>query len=222
QKAAGSALFKDPALVTDILRSVVAAVEIPVTLKIRTGWCPESRNGVEVARIAQAEGIQMLSVHGRTREVSFTGGLEYDTIAAIKQSVAIPVIANGDIDSPTKAGQVLTHTGADGVMIGRAAQGNPWIFEQISHYLDTGELLARRPLPEVRDRLLRHIRELHELYGEFRGVLFARKHVGWYTSQCSGAIEFRRTFNQISNPEQQLQHVAAYFEALQHNKEYAA
>jgi len=222
KKAAGSALLKDTALVTDILRSVVAAVEIPVTLKIRTGWCPESRNGVEVARIAQAEGIQMLSVHGRTRECRFTGSVEYDTIAAIKQSVAIPVIANGDIDSPTKAGQVLAHTGADGVMIGRAAQGNPWIFEQISHYLDTGELLARRPLPEVRDRLLRHIRELHELYGEFRGVLFARKHVGWYTSQCSGAIEFRRTFNQISNPEQQLQHVAAYFEALQHNKEYAA
>lgn len=222
KKAAGSALLKDTSLVTSILQSVVAAVDVPITLKIRTGWCPENRNGVEVARIAQAEGIQMLSVHGRTRECRFIGTVEYDTIAAIKQAVTIPVIANGDIDTPQKARQVLAHTGADGVMIGRAAQGNPWIFEQITHYLDTGELLPQRPLPEVHARLLRHIRELHELYGEFRGVLFARKHVGWYTSQLANADEFRKTFNKINDPEQQLQCVDAYFDALEKQKEAAA
>lgn len=214
KKAAGSALLRDTRLVKSILDAVISAVDVPVTLKIRTGWCPQSRNGVEVAQIAEAAGVQMLTVHGRTRECRFMGEAEYDTIAAIKQHVRIPVIANGDISSPERARQVLDYTGADGVMIGRAAQGNPWIFRQINQYLDTGEHLPASPLHEVRQVLLKHIGQLYELYGEFKGVLFARKHVGWYTGHIDGANDFKRSFNQLSSPEQQMRSVHDYFDAL--------
>lgn len=215
KKAAGSALLKDTQLVRSILDAVIAAVDVPVTLKIRTGWCPESRNGVEVARIAEDAGVQMLTVHGRTRECRFMGDVEYDTIAAIKNAVGIAVIANGDITSPEKARHVLDYTGADGVMIGRAAQGNPWIFRQIDHYLKTGEHLPVRPLQEVRQVLLKHIAQLHELYGHFKGVLFARKHVGWYTEQIEAAAGFKAFFNRLDSPAQQLQSVQDYFEQLE-------
>lgn len=218
KKAAGSALLKDTQLVKTILDAVIAAVDVPVTLKIRTGWCPESRNGVEVARIAEDAGVQMLTVHGRTRECRFMGEVEYDTIAAIKKSVRIPVIANGDITTPEKARQVLDYTGADGVMIGRAAQGNPWIFRQINHYLDTSEHLPASPLQEVQRILLKHISQLYELYGEFKGVLFARKHVGWYTGLIDETYAFKKLFNQLSSPEQQLESVRNYFDALIHQK----
>lgn len=214
KKAAGSALLKDTQLVKEILDAVIAAVNVPVTLKIRTGWCPESRNGVEVARIAEDAGVQMLTVHGRTRECRFMGEVEYDTIAAIKKNVSIPVVANGDITSPEKARHVLDYTGADGVMIGRAAQGNPWIFRQINHYLNTGEHLPASPLQEVRQMLVKHIAQLYELYGEFKGVLFARKHVGWYTGQLDEADSFKKSFNQLNSAEQQLQSVHDYFDSL--------
>lgn len=217
KKAAGSALLKDTKLVAAILDAVISAVEVPVTLKIRTGWCPESRNGVEVARIAEDAGVQMLTVHGRTRECRFMGDVEYDTIAAIKNTIGIPVIANGDITSPERARHVLDYTGADGVMIGRAAQGNPWIFRQIDHYLNTGEYLPASPLQEVRQVLLKHMTQLHELYGDFRGVLFARKHVGWYTEHIEAASGFKALFNRLESPEQQVRTVQDYFDALMNN-----
>lgn len=221
KKAAGSALLKDIRLVRSILDAVVGAVSVPVTLKIRTGWCPSSRNGVEVARIAEDCGVKLLTVHGRTRECRFMGDVEYDTIAAIKSAISIPVIANGDIDSAEKAKAVLDYTGADGVMIGRAAQGNPWIFGQINHYLNTGEHLPPSPLQDVSRILLRHIAQLYELYGEFKGVLVARKHVGWYTSALGEAGSFKRDFNQLTTAEQQLQSVQNYFESLMIKKETA-
>ncbi|MGB4246455.1 MAG: tRNA dihydrouridine synthase DusB [Pseudohongiellaceae bacterium] len=217
KKAAGSALLKDTKLVAAILDAVISAVEVPVTLKIRTGWCPESRNGLEVARIAEDAGVQMLTVHGRTRECRFMGDVEYDTIAAIKNTIGIPVIANGDITSPERARHVLDYTGADGVMIGRAAQGNPWIFRQIDHYLNTGEYLPASPLQEVRQVLLKHMTQLHELYGDFRGVLFARKHVGWYTEHIEAASGFKALFNRLESPEQQVRTVQDYFDALMNN-----
>jgi len=177
KKAAGSALLKDSELVERILQSVVAAVDVPVTLKIRTGWCPDSRNGVEIARLAEDCGIQLLTVHGRTRADRFRGCAEYDTIAAIKQAVTIPVVANGDIDSPVKAARVLAHTAADGLMIGRAAQGRPWIFREIEHYLATGNHLPTISPRERLDVILAHLQKLHGFYGELKGVWYARKHV---------------------------------------------
>ncbi len=217
KKAAGSALLKDTQLVKAILEAVIAAVDVPVTLKIRTGWCRESRNGAEVARIAEDAGVQMLTVHGRTRECRFMGEVEYDTIAAIKKAVKIPVIANGDITGPEKARQVLDYTGADGIMIGRAAQGNPWIFREVNHYLDTGEHLPASSLQDVRQILLKHIAQLYELYGEFKGVLFARKHVGWYTGSIGQADGFKKLFNQLSSPEHQIESVENYFDDLIHS-----
>ncbi len=219
KKAAGSALLKDTRLVREILEAVIKAVDVPVTLKIRTGWCPETRNGIEVARIAEDAGVKLLTVHGRTRECRFVGEVEYDTIAAIKKAVKIPVIANGDITSAEKARAVLNFTGADGVMIGRAAQGNPWIFEQINHYLNTGEHLPARPLKEVCQVLLRHMNQLYELYGEFRGVLIARKHVGWYTGNLEEAETLKKSFNQLTSADQQLYNVRNYFESLIKHKE---
>ncbi len=181
-KAAGSALLRDEVLVAEILEAVVAAVDVPVTLKIRTGWSAESNNGVRVARLAQETGIQALAVHGRHRQQRYTGVAEYDTIAAIKSAVAIPVFANGDIDSPEKALRVLDYTGADAVMVGRGAQGNPWIFREIDHFLRHGERLAP-PADQARAEVLRaHLAALHEFYGEHQGVRIARKHVGWYLS----------------------------------------
>jgi tRNA-dihydrouridine synthase B len=179
-KAAGSALLRDEALVAEILAATVAAVDVPVTLKMRTGWDPDHRNGVRIARIAQDAGIRSLAVHGRTRADHYRGAAEYETIRAIKEAVAIPVFANGDIDSGPKAQAVLQQTGADGVMIGRAAQGRPWIFREIREFLTTGRTPAPPSAAEVRDIMLRHLENLYAFYGEHLGVRVARKHLGWY------------------------------------------
>ena len=221
KKAAGSALLKDETLVRDILKAVVGAVNIPVTLKIRTGWCPETRNGVDIARIAEAEGVQMLTVHGRTRACRFVGDVEYDTIRDIKQAIRIPVIANGDITTPEAALRVLNYTEADGVMIGRAAQGNPWIFSEINHYLATGKQQKKQVLQEIAATLHRHLQQLYALYGEAKGVLFARKHVGWYTATMEGTDAFRRGFNQLESADSQLRTLAEYFESLMIQQEVA-
>ena len=179
-KAAGSALLRDEALVQRILEAVVGAVDVPVTLKIRTGWCPDTRNAVRIAGLAEAAGIQAVAVHGRTRACGFTGAAEFDTVRAVKQSVRIPVIANGDIVTPEAAAQVLSATGTDALMIGRAAQGRPWIFREIAHYLATGERLAAPTASEVEAIMLEHLDTLHRLYGEARGYRVARKHIDWY------------------------------------------
>jgi len=210
-KAAGSALLKDEQLVTEILHAVVAAVEVPVTLKIRTGWDRANKNGLNIARIAEQAGIQALAVHGRTRADLYTGDAEYDTIAAIKQAVSIPVFANGDIDSPEKARYVLDATGADGLLIGRAAQGRPWIFREIEHYLQTGEKLPALPVSEVERILLEHLAALHLFYGDVMGVRIARKHVGWYLATLPGAREFRALFNRLDDTEAQCANVREFF-----------
>ena len=211
QKAAGSALLRDEKLVRDILGAVVQAVDVPVTLKIRTGWDPEHRNGPVIARIAEDAGIQALAVHGRSRACMFRGEAEYDTIAAIKQALEIPVFANGDITTPEKARQVLQHTGADGVMIGRAAQGRPWIFREIDHFLQHGKYLPAVPATEVLSVLKAHLQALYGFYGEFRGVLIARKHVGWYCKTLDDSKRFLRTFNQLNCAPSQLQHIEDFF-----------
>jgi len=204
QKAAGSALLRDEGLVKDILRAVVDAVNVPVTLKIRTGWNTEHRNGVTVARIAEDCGIQALAVHGRTRACKFKGRAEYDTIAAIKNSVSIPVLANGDITTPVQAQQVLDYTQADGLLIGRAAQGNPWLFKEINHYLNTGKHFPPVSLQDIQQTMTDHVSALHDFYGEEQGLRVARKHVGWYLSKQPSATIFKRLFNQIDDASQQL------------------
>jgi tRNA-dihydrouridine synthase B len=214
KKFAGSALMQHPDQVKLILDAVVNAVDIPVTLKIRTGWDPENRNGVEIARIAEQAGIQALAVHGRTRACLYKGMAEYDTIKAIKASISIPVIANGDIDSPEKAKQVLEYTGADGLMIGRPAQGNPWIFREINHYLKTGEKLPVPTADEVRRVILQHVENLHQFYGEFKGVRFARKHVGWYIQHQTDGVEFRKSFNALDSSAEQHLALMKYFDDL--------
>ncbi|HFC53263.1 MAG TPA: tRNA dihydrouridine synthase DusB [Gammaproteobacteria bacterium] len=219
---AGSALLKDEALVGRIFDAVVAAVEVPVTAKIRTGWDTSNRNGVHIARIAQSAGIQALAVHGRTRACGFRGSAEYDTIAAIKESVAIPVIANGDITTPQKARQVLERTGADAVMIGRAAQGNPWIFREINHYLTTGELLAPPSLPEIRDTLLEHLQAIYEFYGEYTGVRMARKHICWYSKFRPHGAAFRQEVNRLESSVRQLEATRNFFDRLITKEELAA
>jgi len=210
-KAAGSALMKDEQLVSAILQAVVAAVDVPVTLKIRTGWDRANKNGLSVAKIAEQSGISALAVHGRTRADLYTGEAEYDTIAAIKQAVALPVFANGDIDSPQKARQVLDATGADGLLIGRAAQGRPWIFREIDHYLATGTQLPAPSLLEVEGILLEHLAALHAFYGEVMGVRIARKHVGWYLATLPGAREFRAQFNRLESTDAQCANVRQFF-----------
>ncbi|MCA0197892.1 MAG: tRNA dihydrouridine synthase DusB [Proteobacteria bacterium] len=212
---AGSALMRDEALVGRILDAVVAAVDVPVTLKIRTGWNPGNRNAPAIARIAQAAGIQALTVHGRTRDQHYTGQAEYDTIAAIKADLSIPVIANGDIDSPQRAAQVLQHTGADAVMVGRAAQGRPWIFREIAHYLASGELPPPPTVAEVRAILLDHLRALHAFYGEEQGVRIARKHLGWYAKDRPENTAFRTVVNRAQGAAEQLDLTATYFDALE-------
>lgn len=207
-KAAGSALLRDEALVAEILDAVVKAVEVPVTLKIRTGWCAESNNGVRIARLAEDAGIQALAVHGRHREQRYTGWAEYDTIADIKSRLSIPVIANGDITSPEKAAEVLHYTGANAVMVGRGAQGNPWIFKQITHYLDHGVQLALPSLEERRRVLLAHVAALHAFYGDTMGVRIARKHIGWYLESDQRFCEairrqLKQQFNALTLPETQ-------------------
>ena len=211
KKAAGSALLQDPLLVQQILEAVVQAVDVPVTLKIRTGWDTEHRNGIEIARIAQAAGIQALAVHGRTRACAFKGQAEYDTIAAIKQAITIPVIANGDITSPEQAKQVLLYTQADGIMIGRAIQGNPWIFHQIHHYLSTGQLLSP-PTPDAQwQTLSHHLQGIHELYGPVMGPRIARKHVAPYLQSLNIEAQQRQQFNQLANAEQQMTFLQTVF-----------
>jgi tRNA-dihydrouridine synthase B len=215
-KAAGSALLKDEALVSAILQAVVAAVDVPVTLKIRTGWDRDNKNGITVARIAEESGITALAVHGRTRADLYTGEAEYETIAAIKQAVSIPVFANGDITSSEKARQVLDSTGVDGLLIGRAAQGRPWIFREIEHFLRTGTHLPAPSLYEVERILLEHLAELHSFYGDVMGPRIARKHVGWYLATLPGAREFRAQFNRLENTDVQCASVRQFF-AERHN-----
>ena len=213
KRLAGSALMQDPQLVKEILQAVVSAVDVPVTLKIRTGWQPEHRNGVEIAHIAEDCGIASLAVHGRTRQCMYKGFAEYDTIKAIKQNVSIPVVANGDIDSPEKAKFVLDYTGADAVMVGRGAQGRPWIFREIHHYLETGNKLPPVEASEQREIMLEHLSELYKLYGEYKGIRFARKHMGWYLNQ-EEQRQFRADFNRLETVEQQYSLVECYFDEL--------
>lgn len=212
KKMAGSALMQYPDLVEQIVKSVVKAVKVPVTLKTRTGWNPDNRNGVEIARIAERNGIQSLAIHGRTRACMYKGQAEYDIIREIKDYISIPVIANGDIDSPEKAKEVLKYTNADGLMIGRAAQGRPWIFREIDHYLRTGEHLAAPDKEEVRGILLEHVINLHQLYGEVLGPRIARKHVGWYLQDQDTDKSFRKLFNAIESGNEQLDALNKYFE----------
>jgi tRNA-dihydrouridine synthase B len=221
--SAGSALLRDEELVTRILEAVVGAVpEVPVTLKFRTGWDREHKNGVTIARIAEATGIQSLAIHGRTRADGYSGEAEYDTIAAIKASVAIPVIANGDITTPQKARQVLEHTGADGLMIGRAAQGRPWIFRDINHYLATGELLPEPSAQDVRDILLGHLNNLYAFYGEYTGVRMARKHISWYSKGQRHGAAFRQEVNRVEGADRQLQMVRDFFDRIINGEDLAA
>jgi tRNA-dihydrouridine synthase B len=220
-KAAGSALLKDDRLVADILTAVVKAVDVPVTLKIRTGWSVDNRNGTTIAKMAEDCGIQMLTVHGRTRACGFAGHAEYDTIADIKSRALIPIIANGDITSASDALVVLQKTGADGVMIGRAAQGQPWIFNQINHALATGQEVAAPSRDEIKILMISHMQSLYDFYGEFMGVRIARKHVSWYLKTLPG-ISFRTFFNQLETPAQQLNAVTRFFEDHDINKEQAA
>jgi len=219
-KAAGSALLRDEPLVADILDAVVEAVDVPVTLKIRTGWDPGNRNAVRVARIAEQAGVRLLAIHGRTRACGFGGTAEYDTIGEVKAATRLPVIANGDIATPEDAQRVLDYTGADGVMIGRAAQGAPWIFRDIEHYLATGRRLPPPSVVEVRDVLLAHLAELHEFYGAESGVRIARKHVGWYVKPLPESAQFREALNRIESCEEQLAAVGRYFDALAQQKTY--
>ncbi|MCO4756630.1 MAG: tRNA dihydrouridine synthase DusB [Oceanospirillaceae bacterium] len=213
-KAAGSALLRDEALVADILQTVVAAVDVPVTLKFRTGWDHESRNALNIARMAEDAGIAALALHGRTRACGYKGDAEYDTIAAVKHAVSIPVFANGDIDTPQKAKQVIAHTGADAVMIGRGAQGRPWLFREINHYLATGELMEEPSLEEIRKILLGHLQELRTFYGDYLGVRIARKHVGWYLQAQPEGKSFRKEFNVLETAEEQTSAIERYFDRL--------
>ena len=212
---AGSALLQDEALVGRILSAVVGAVDAPVTLKIRTGWNRDNRNGLAIARIAEDCGIAALAVHGRTRADQYMGEAEYDTIAAIKAAVAIPVLANGDVDSPERARFVLDYTKADAVMIGRAAQGRPWIFREIAHYLATGEKLPEPSPAEVSEILLAHLRHLHAFYGELSGVRIARKHLGWYAKDRPENAAFRAVVNRADSAEEQIRLTSEYFQALE-------
>ncbi|MFB2699277.1 tRNA dihydrouridine synthase DusB [Aeromonas veronii] len=214
KKLAGSALLRAPDQVKAICRAVVDAVEVPVTLKIRTGWDPDNRNGVEIARIAEDCGIAALAVHGRTRACLYKGEAEYDTIRAIKQAVSIPVVANGDINSPEKARYVLDYTGVDAVMIGRAAQGRPWIFREIRHFLETGTKLPPPEREEVRTLMNEHVTNLHRFYGAYLGARIARKHVGWYLDEEEAGREFRKHFNALDCADAQLEALEAYFDGL--------
>ncbi|MDP4030111.1 MAG: tRNA dihydrouridine synthase DusB [Gallionella sp.] len=208
---AGSALLQDEPLVAKLLEAVVGAVNVPVTLKIRTGWDKQNRNAIRIARIAEDSGIQALAIHGRTRACAYTGEAEYDTIAAVKASVHIPIIANGDITTPEKAKYVLQHTGADAVMIGRAAQGRPWLFREIDYFLKTGAHLPAPQISEIHRILLAHMQDLYGLYGEHTGLRVARKHISWYTKGLAGSAQFRHRMNQLESPSTQLAAVDDFF-----------
>lgn len=216
KKAAGSALLKDPKLVEEILKAVVAAVDVPVTLKIRTGWDTDNKNALQIAKLAEDNGIQSLAVHGRTRACKYMGTAEHDTTALVKQSVSIPVIANGDIISPERAKEILDYTKVDGLMVGRAAQGRPWIFREIDHFLKHGQHLESISQAEIESILTEHIKTLHAFYGEHQGVRIARKHTSWYLADGQvndplRAKEFKKSFNYLSSADQQLSALADYF-----------
>ncbi|MBX9959565.1 MAG: tRNA dihydrouridine synthase DusB [Burkholderiaceae bacterium] len=216
-KWAGSALMQDETLALQIVSAVVDACAphgVPVTLKMRTGWCQTEKNALTIARAAESAGVQMVTVHGRTREQGYKGAAEYETIAAVKAALRIPVVANGDITSPEKAQAVLRATGADALMIGRAAQGRPWIFREIAHYLATGEHLAPPLVVEVRRLLLEHLEDHYALYGEYTGVRSARKHIAWYVRALPGGEAFRARMNELDEAQAQLRAVADYFDEL--------
>ncbi|AKU24907.1 tRNA-dihydrouridine synthase B [Massilia sp. NR 4-1] len=209
----GSALLQHEDLVERILHAVVGAVDVPVTLKFRTGWNRENKNALNIARIAEQAGIQMLTLHGRTRADGYTGDAEYDTIAAVKTAVKIPVVANGDITTPEKARYVLDKTGADAVMIGRAAQGRPWIFREIAHFLATGTHLPPPLVAEVRQLMSEHLQAHYAFYGDFLGVRTARKHIGWYVRDLAGGEDFRQEMNKLESTTEQLRAVDQFFES---------
>lgn len=211
---AGSALLQNEQLVGKILDAVVRAVDIPVTLKIRTGWDKEHKNALVVARIAENAGIQALAIHGRTRACAYAGHAEYETIATVKAAARIPIIANGDINSPEEARKVLEYTGVDAVMIGRAAQGRPWIFREISHYLATGSHLPLPEVAEIHHVLIKHLCDLYDFYGEYSGVRIARKHISWYTKGLIGSAAFRHAMNQLQTTDQQVSAVNEFFSNL--------
>jgi tRNA-dihydrouridine synthase B len=219
---AGSALLQNETLVANILESVVNAVDVPVTLKIRTGWDRDNRNGLTIARIAEESGIKALAIHGRTRADAYKGEAEYDTIAEIKSALTIPVIANGDITSPEKAKSVLDYTKVDGLMIGRAAQGNPWIFKQIAHYLSHNEHLALPHVKEVRETLIEHLHTLYDFYGDYTGVRMARKHIAWYSKGLRNGNAFRQHMNTLEHPQQQLDYTEQFFAQLEQQDILAA
>ena len=216
---AGSALLRDETLVARILEAVVKAVDVPVTLKFRTGWDEANRNALKVTRIAEECGVQLLSLHGRTRACGFSGRAEYDTIREVKRSTRLPVVANGDIATPEEAKQVLEHTGADGIMIGRAAQGRPWIFREIEHYLSTGERLPPPLVSEIHAVLVAHLEELYAFYGRETGVKVARKHISWYTKGLAGSASFRHRMNQLETCEEQREEVNLFFGQLGNERE---
>ena len=211
KRAAGSALLQNPELVESILTAVVSAVDVPVTLKIRTGWDRQNRNAETIAKIAEDSGVAALAVHGRTKACRFVGEVEYDTIAKVVDAVSIPVLANGDITDPQGAVSVLKHTGAAAVMIGRAAQGNPWIFNQINHYLKYDQPLAPPSMEECSQVMSEHLLALHEFYGETGGVRISRKHIGWYINPLPGGKEFTRVFNTLETTEQQRHFLQSFF-----------
>jgi tRNA-dihydrouridine synthase B len=217
---AGSALLKDELLVGRILEAVVNAVDVPVTLKFRTGWDQQNRNALTVARIAAQSGIQLLSIHGRTRACGYTGHAEYDTIAEVKSATRLPVVANGDITTPQKAKYVLDYTGADGIMIGRAAQGRPWIFREIEHYLKTGVQLSPPLVTEIHQVLIAHLHDLYAFYGVDTGVKIARKHISWYTKGLAGSASFRHAMNQLTGIKEQLAAVNRFFDQLAQQYEH--
>ncbi len=216
---AGSALLKDEPLVSQILKAVVGAVDVPVTLKIRTGWDKDNRNAISVAKMAEDIGIQALAMHGRTRACLYKGDAEYDTIAAVKQAINIPLIANGDITTPEKAKYVLDYTDADAVMIGRAAQGRPWIFREIDHYLKTGTHMLPPTVDEIHTVMLEHLHDLYAFYGELTGMRVARKHISWYTKGLSGSAAFRHHMNSLESTELQLQAISDFFAELKHRND---
>lgn len=216
---AGSALLKDEPLVSQILKAVVGAVNVPVTLKIRTGWDKNNRNAVQIAKMAEDAGVQALAMHGRTRACLYMGDAEYDTIAAVKQAINIPLIANGDITTPEKAKFVLDYTGADAVMIGRAAQGRPWIFREIEHFLKTGTHLLPPTVEEIHTVMLAHINDLYSFYGEVAGMRVARKHISWYTKGLAGSASFRHNMNTLDTIDLQQAAINTFFAELKTKNE---
>ncbi len=218
---AGSALMKNEKLVAEILESVVEAVDVPVTLKTRTGWDEKNRNVLNIAKIAESVGIQAIAIHGRTRTDKYNGDAEYDNIADVKSQISIPVIANGDINTPEKAAFVLKHTGVDALMIGRAAQGNPWIFQEINYFLEHGKKMAAPGISLVRDVMLKHLTTLYTFYGEYMGIRIARKHIGWYCKNRPDGEAFRRFFNTLETTELQQKHIRLFFKDGKHTMKAA-